>query len=49
MPFVLARLSRDFSFATLISSKVSSAKRLTTTGDKIETLLSNENYFETYP
>ena len=31
---VLARLSRDFSFATLTSSKVSRAKRLTTTGDK---------------
>ena len=46
---VLARLSRDFSFATLTSSKVSSAKRLTTIGDKIETLSSNEKYFETYP
>ena len=46
---VLARLSRDFSFATLTSSKVSRAKRLTTIGDKIETLSSNEKYFETYP
>ena len=46
---VLAGLSRDLSFATLTSSKVSSAKRLTTIGDKIETLSSNEQYFETYP
>ena len=46
---VLAGLSRDLSFATLTSSKVSSAKRLTTIGDKIETLSSNEKYFETYP
>ena len=46
---VLARLSSDFSFATLTSSKVSSAKRLTTTGDKIETLSSNDKYFEKHP
>ena len=46
---VLAGLSRDLSFATLTSNKVSSAKRLTTIGDKIETLSSNEKYFETYP
>ena len=31
---VLARLSRDFSFASLTSDNVSGAKRLTTTGDK---------------
>ena len=31
---VLARHARDFSFATLTSSKVSRAKRLTTTGDE---------------